>query len=108
MDNQQPTVQVNNAPQASGDHDLLIQIATKLDRAILDIKELKDGTTERVSALEEEKVSVKEYEENKTNNDLKLEDHEARLRFGEKYIWIALGALAILNLYFAYKQAFSH
>jgi hypothetical protein len=44
------------------DHDLLIQIATKLDRAILDIKELKDNTTARVTDLEEGKTDKTDFE----------------------------------------------
>lgn len=51
------------------DHDLLIQIATKLDRAILDIKDLKDDTTRRVSTLEEEKVSQKDFDDLKNDVD---------------------------------------
>jgi hypothetical protein len=51
------------------DHDLLIKIETKLDRAIVDIKDLKDNTTARVTALEEEKASQKDLAT--TQDDLK-------------------------------------
>lgn len=65
------------------DHDLLIQIDTKLGRVIYDVQELKDDTVKRISNLEEEK-------ENKTDvarlqveaNKLHL-DHETRLRLIE-------------------------
>lgn len=36
------------------DHDLLVEIKTKLDRALVDIKELKDNVASRVSTLEGE------------------------------------------------------
>lgn len=34
------------------DHDLLIEINTKLERALIDIKDLKDDTSQRVHTLE--------------------------------------------------------
>lgn len=34
------------------DHDLLVQIHTKLERALIDIKELKDDTVNRIDRVE--------------------------------------------------------
>lgn len=34
------------------DHDLLIRLEAKLDQVIVDVKELKDGTTQRIASLE--------------------------------------------------------
>jgi hypothetical protein len=36
------------------DHDLLVQIHTKMERALVDIKELKDDTGRRVSTIEDD------------------------------------------------------
>jgi len=88
------------------DHDLLIQIGTKLDRAILDIKELKDNTTSRVTALESEKLNWRDFVERRKNADMLHGDHEKRLRRLERWGFLALGALGIIeiitNLYVAY------
>lgn len=82
--------------EQQNDHDLLIQIGTKLDRAILDIKELKDNTTARVTVLEDEKVNRVDY-------DARINDHEKRLRRLERWGAIGIGALGIiqflLNIY---------
>jgi hypothetical protein len=69
------------------DHDLLIQIATKLDRALVDIKELKDNTTARVTALEEEKV-------NKTDFDVAAKKIDSL----ERLVYIGLGIVLTLNV----------
>jgi hypothetical protein len=89
--------------EQQNDHDLLIslkaEVTTKLDRVIEDVKELKDNVAKRVTDLENEKV-------NKTEFDEVRDDHEARLRFIERYVWIAIGVVGVLQLYFAYRQAF--
>ena len=55
------------------DHDILIalkaEVTTKLDRVILDVKELKDNVAARVTVLEEEKASKADLDD--TNNDVK-------------------------------------
>ena len=54
------------------DHDILIalkaEVTTKLDRVILDVKELKDNVAARVTVLEE-KASKADLDD--TNNDVK-------------------------------------
>lgn len=47
---------------AENDHDLLVVIKTQLERAISDIKELKDNFANRVHILEEEKASKEEVQ----------------------------------------------
>ncbi len=54
-----------------GDHDLLIELKTKLDAVIESIRELKDGTA------------------------AKIEDHEKRIRFLERYVWAVIGVLTV-------------
>jgi len=93
------------------DHDLLIQIATKLDRAIQDIKELKDNVAARVSALENEKLDRTEYDSYIKDHDIAHRalisqglDHEKRIRFVERLTYLFIGAMTllevILKLYF--------
>lgn len=56
------------------DRDLLIELKTKMDGLVSSIKEMGDSLAIRVS------------------------DHEIRLRFIERYVWLALGALAVITL----------
>lgn len=53
------------------DHDLLIALNTEMRLLREDIKDMKNGNT------------------------LTLQDHESRLRFIERYMWMALGVLAV-------------
>lgn len=53
------------------DHDLLVSLSTEMRLLREDIKEMKSG------------------------NSLTLQDHENRLRFIERYMWMALGILAV-------------
>ena len=84
--------------ETQNDHDLLIQIATKLDRAILDIKELKDNTTARVTALEEEKLNQKDFRAARYDDQVFRADHEKRLRRLERWGFIAIGALGLVQI----------
>lgn len=56
-------------PEFNSDHDLLIELRTEVKNISKDIKEIKDNTASRLSALEQDKVTQKEFT-----------DHEARLR----------------------------
>ena len=65
------------------DHDLLIELKSEMVGLRADVKDLKDGTKERIR------------------------DHEVRLRFIERYMWLAIGALGLiefgLQIYSNYK-----
>ena len=56
----------------NNDHDLLIELRTEMQGIRKDIKDLKDGTTERISKLENEKTDKKEFDElyTKVNTDI--------------------------------------
>src|SRR5882672_2111193 len=90
----EPTINIQNAPHASQDHDLLIRIDEKVERAISDIQELKNNFATRVSVLENEKVGVPQFQELEL---IVKDDHEKRLRKLERWAWIAIGALAIVE-----------
>jgi hypothetical protein len=88
------------------DHDLLIQIATKLDRAILDIKELKDNTTARVSALEEEKLNQRDFDTYKQEADARDSDKEKRLRRLERWGFMVVGVIGAVEIAIGIYQIF--
>jgi hypothetical protein len=77
------------------DHDILVsfkaEVGTKLDRAIYDIRDLKDNLVSDVAQLKAEKASQKQ-----------VDDIERRLTPIERYYWIAVGALAIIDILISY------
>jgi N12 class adenine-specific DNA methylase len=93
----QPTISIQNTPQASGDHDLLIQIATKMDRAISDIKDLKDNTTARVTSLEEEKVNERDFKEYRDANDTRMDALSKKLDKVYSWVLLGLGGLGVIE-----------
>lgn len=119
MDNCEPT-----KPNGRSDHDILIEIGVKLDRAIDDIKGLGKGVVESTAQLRESKLEkdvfnrwetdfrrefekelglikeglVKDLGEISKTFQTGFKDHEDRLRRLERYVWIAIGGLAILQI----------
>jgi hypothetical protein len=97
----QPTVQINNPPAHSNDHDLLLtlkaEVTTKLDRVIADVKDLKDDIASRVSDLENEKLSKEEFDTFKTQNEATRTDHEDRIRSNTNWIQYGLGFAAAID-----------
>lgn len=59
---------------STNDHDLLIELKTEIVGMRKDIQEMKENTKETIT------------------------DHESRLRFIERYMWLAIGALTILQI----------
>lgn len=82
----------------ASDHDLLIVLHTKLDRALQDIERLGNGLSDKLKDLEHTKANKVDVETAQRAADKVHEDHERRLRRLEKYVWLAIGALAILEL----------
>jgi len=77
--------------QNMSDHDLLITMHEQIKNIRIDIKELKDGTSERLSKLEEDHVSSEV-----------VNDHEARLREIEKFKENWTGRNAVLAVIFMF------
>lgn len=115
----------NNLPQnGRSDHDILIEIGVKLDRAIGDIKDLGKGVVESTAQLRESKLEKEVFSRWETDfrrewekelglikdgltKDLgeirkiftdSFKDHEDRIRRLERYVWIAIGGLALLQI----------
>lgn len=89
-------------PDQTNDHDLLIamkaEFSTKLDRVILDVKDLKDNTAKRVHDLEEEKLDKTEAERMAREAEKVHEDHEDRLRDLQTFRDNLKGRYAILAI----------
>lgn len=97
---------------ARADHDLLIRLDTKMDRAGSDMQQLHEHistvhrSVETLNSTIDTKVAaavaVKLDREDamlmKAEADKIHDDHEKRIRKLEKYVWAAIGALAILQI----------
>ncbi len=91
----------NNIPMLpANDHDLLIVLHTKLDRALKDIERLGDGIATRLSDLEHNKLDKKDFNAVEATAKEIHADHERRLRRMEKWGFAAIGALALVELLF--------
>ena len=80
------------------DHDTLIRVEVKVDRALQDIAQLRDGLSKDVAKLEVTKLDKDEATRLGMEAKELHEDHEKRLRFLERGYWWGLGALAILQI----------
>lgn len=68
------------------DRDLLVELRTEMSAVREDIKSLNSGVSARLLNLESNSVSK-----------IELQDHENRIRFIERYMWLAIGALGIIE-----------
>lgn len=57
------------------DHDLLIELRTEMRGLRDEVRKLNDGNAEKIA------------------------DHETRLRRIERYVWLAIGGLAVLQFF---------
>lgn len=103
------TEQQNPTPHSQADHDLLIRLDTKMDRSAVDITSLAKGVEQvrhdvsvmsesmevKIAAAVSGKADTTRLIEIKADLDKRIDDHEKRMRFMEKYIWMALGVLTV-------------
>lgn len=70
----------------SDDHDLLVELKTKMEDLKSDIKELKDNVAERVKTLEEEKLNTRDsyLVLHRKGVEDHFTDHEIRIRLNEE------------------------
>ena len=78
---------MKNTKQIQVDHDILIEIKTEVGFIRQEVKDLKENTTGRISALEANKTPIST-----------TADHETRLRLLERWGWKAIGCLAALQV----------
>ncbi len=77
----------DESPLPIRDHDLLIRLDQKVDALAGAVQRIEDNTATRLSALENDHVTAKEFS-----------DHEKRIRFLERYQSRIVGGLAVVNL----------
>lgn len=77
------------------ERDLLIELRTEMRAVRIDIKQLSDNTAARLTLVESSKIDKEDVERLTKESDKLHQDHENRLRFIEKYMWGALGVLAV-------------
>jgi len=95
------------------DHDLLIEMATKLDRVITDLRSFDNKTTETSAKLQADKLDKDEFKNwdrsfcrdyERDMVELKkmitdnVKDHEKRIRRLEQWGFIAVGAITLLQI----------
>jgi hypothetical protein len=82
---------------------LLIRLDEKVENLTREVKEMKDGMVNRLERVETGKISVSDFINYKTEQARVDQDQEDRLRYIERYLWMALGVVAIIQLVgFAY------
>lgn len=62
-----------------------------------DIKELKEGTASRLAKLEETSVTKGDLVVLQKEGDKIHDDHERRIRFLERWVWIGIALVAALE-----------
>lgn len=94
------------AEAAASDHDLLIRIDAKLEGLTTDLKDFKNTSIQQITELYRTKAPKSEleslqegFESTASKAEVKelKEDHEPRIRFLEKYGWMAIGGLTIIQ-----------
>jgi hypothetical protein len=70
------------------DHDLIIEIKTVQQTMLGELREIKDGTAQRIKTLEDAKLDIKDSYQfiYKKNVDAVCQDHENRIRSNETNI----------------------
>jgi len=83
------------------DHDLLIRIDTKLGVLVQRFDDHQSEALGRIRTLEELKLGKNEAQEMRHGAEMVHSDHEQRLRRQERYTWLAIGALSIMQISWA-------
>lgn len=108
----------NGKALAQADHDLLIRVDTKMDRTIVDVKELHthistlhrsveglmSSVDAKIAAATANKIDKDEAERILADAKEIHDDHEKRIRRLEMYTWTAIGALALAELGIAFLK----
>ena len=94
---------------SQGNRDLLIELKTQgaqLKENIVelrnDIKEIKDGVKTDIEFLKADKISRAEAVRIQVDSTTVANDHESRLRFIERYMWGAMGVVAVIEFLLFY------
>lgn len=79
------------------DHDLLIEINTKLGILLDQFHEHKEKAVAEISRIDSIKADKEDVSKVRQGLNEKFNDHELRIRRIERYVWLAIGALALLQ-----------
>lgn len=89
------------------DRDLLVKVSTLLETVIADVRTIKTGAETGIARLEASKIDRTEAVQIQNENLRIQQDQEARMRFIEKYVFLALGAIAIGSFALNYFHPFA-
>lgn len=81
------------------DHDLLVELRTEMKGVRADLREIKDNTTSRLSLLEQDHITVKEFSDHE--NRLRTIEDKRLAKIENKLAYWA-GALVVINLLAGY------
>lgn len=82
----------------TSDHDLLIEIKTELKLFREESRSINNDTKERLVILGENKLEKEVFSTFLIGDGKIKSDHESRLRFLERYAWLAIGAIGVLEI----------
>lgn len=86
---------VENTPQ--NDHDLLIRLDEKLGAIVIELRDFKNDLGQRLAVVEKNKLDREEYFRERYESDNVAKDKETRIRRLERWGFVAIGALAVLQ-----------
>ena len=81
------------------DHDLLIRLDTKVQGLIEAVNSFHKGVIERVALLEKGRCTKQELEDFQRTAVGVHGDMEKRIRSVEKFTWIAVGIVTIIQIF---------
>lgn len=98
---------------SQGNRDLLVELKTQMigvGESLVglraEVKEIKDGMKADIEFLKNDKISRAEAVRIQTEAQTVNIDHEARLRFLERYLWWGFGALGVITFALNYFHPF--
>lgn len=80
------------------DHDLLIELRTKMNTVGTDINEIKKTLSDSLASIHESKFDKTDAFRMEAEIAKNHEDHENRIRTIERWVWTAIGGLAVLQI----------
>lgn len=99
---------------SQGNRDLLVELKTQMVGVVAtmnslhtEMKEIKDGMKSDIEFLKSDKVSRAEVTRLQVDAQVVHNDQETRIRFIERYMWLALGGLAVIEFGLNYFHPFA-
>lgn len=75
----------------------IARLETKVDFLINKVEEMDKGLVGRIERVEVLKLQASDFVSYKGEQATNHQDYETRLRFIERYLWAALGILALIQ-----------